>query len=154
MPYEVPGENLLDQQPDVAVGISLPLTTDGDFGATYTTVDQAHSNLINLLMTIKGERPMQPNFGTDLHKLLFEPNTQELRPKLEHTIKDAVKNWLPYIAISMIEITSKIDLYPVTLSYTQPKLSFSIPTVNLSSVVSKKSGQSHLGIDEASIIAI
>ena len=118
MPYEVPGENLLDQQPDVAVGISLPLTTDGDFGATYTTVDQAHSNLINLLMTIKGERPMQPNFGTDLHNLLFEPNTQELRPKLEHTIKDAVKNWLPYIAISMIEITSKIDLYQVFIKIT------------------------------------
>ena len=112
MPYEVPGENLLDQQPDVAVGISLPLTTDGDFGATYTTVDQAHSNLINLLMTIKGERPMQPNFGTDLHKLLFEPNTQELRPKLEHTIKDAVKNWLPYIEIS------KIDLYQVFIKIT------------------------------------
>jgi len=69
-------------------------------------------------MTIKGERPMQPNFGTDLHKLLFEPNTQELRPKLEHTIKDAVKNWLPYIAISMIEITSKIDLYQVFIKIT------------------------------------
>tara|TARA_Y100000592_G_C5463012_1_gene315021 strand:+ start:865 stop:1302 length:438 start_codon:yes stop_codon:yes gene_type:complete len=118
MPYEVPAENLLDQQPDVAVGISLPLTTEGNFGATYTTAKQAHSNLINLLMTIKGERPMQPNFGTDLHKLLFEPNTEELRPRLEHTIKDAVKNWLPYIRITSIDITSKINLYQVFVKIT------------------------------------
>jgi hypothetical protein len=61
---------------NTALGITLPF--NGPFGlftSTYTTQQQALSNLKNLLLTAKGERVNQPKFGTDLIRLLFEPNT-------------------------------------------------------------------------------
>ena len=44
-----------------------------------TTFDQSRSNLKNLLLTKKGERVLQPNFGSGLQDLLFEPIDDELK---------------------------------------------------------------------------
>ncbi len=44
----------------------------GYFEQTFTSLDAAKADLVNLILTNKGERPMQPNFGTDIYKLLFE----------------------------------------------------------------------------------
>ena len=72
--------NPIDLLPDVAVGIMLPMTGDDGslFKLSYTTQDQAISNLKNLLLTIRGERPMQPLFGTNIQKSLFEQITPSL----------------------------------------------------------------------------
>ena len=53
----------IDLEKDTAVGISLPLQSGrgGYFNQTYTTIEQVTSNVINLLLTLPGERYMQPN---------------------------------------------------------------------------------------------
>jgi len=55
-------------------------------------------------MTKKGERIMQPNFGTGLHSLLFEPMDSSFETKLQETITSNVNYWLPYINIEEIDI--------------------------------------------------
>ena len=75
--------NPLDLQKNVAVGIPFPLGGTPIFASTYTTQDQALSNLKNLLLTRKGERPLQPLFGTDIPSFLFENITQELLDNLK-----------------------------------------------------------------------
>ena len=56
--------NPIDFQKDVAVGVKLPFgKPNGLFAQSYTTEEQATSNLKNLLLTRKGERPFQPEFG-------------------------------------------------------------------------------------------
>ena len=64
----------IDQDKDVAVGITLPLRlgNSGYFEQSYTTLEQVKSNVINLLLTIPGERYMQPTFGSNLYSHLFE----------------------------------------------------------------------------------
>ena len=88
-----------------AYGIVSP-TKRGDvfFEQTFTSYDAAKSNLRNLLLTAKGERVMQPEFGTGLHDLLFEPFDDEYESKLEETITQSVGFWLPYINIDSIEV--------------------------------------------------
>ena len=76
----------------------------GDFQQSYTTVDQTKSNLINLVLTNRGERPMHPNFGCDLWKSLFEHNTPELRERLTQLIFDQVAIWLPYVDLQDVLI--------------------------------------------------
>jgi hypothetical protein len=46
------------------VGILLPMSNSGFgyFAPTKTTREAAFTNLKNLIMTMKGERPMQPDF--------------------------------------------------------------------------------------------
>lgn len=91
---------------DFAYGITLPVQrgNTGYFAQSFSSYEQAKANLKNLLMTKKGERIMQPNFGTGLHSLLFEPMDGDFETKLEQTITRNVNYWLPYINIEEIDI--------------------------------------------------
>lgn len=87
------------------LGISINKNSDanGIFAVNYTTLSQVKYNLINLILTRKGERVMQPEFGCDIWKLLFEPIVSgEIDASIEKSILDAVTQWLPYINIDTI----------------------------------------------------
>jgi phage baseplate assembly protein W len=88
-----------------AYGITSP-TRGGAvmFEQTFSSYDAAKSNLRNLLLTRKGERIMQPEFGSGIHSLLFEQADGNLETDLEETIIEAVNFWLPYININEIDI--------------------------------------------------
>ena len=103
----------IDSNPDIAVGVGLPLRRGnmGYFNQEYTTLDQVKSNIKNLLLTMKGERIMQPTFGTDLYKILFEPMTDMLTNDISDVIREAVSEWLPYVIMQEI----KVDLSPDNL---------------------------------------
>lgn len=89
-----------------AYGITLPVTrgNTGYFTQAFKSFDQARSNLLNLLKTKKGERIMQPDFGSGLQTLLFEQATTDLESKIEEAITESVNFWLPYISIDNIEV--------------------------------------------------
>jgi phage baseplate assembly protein W len=97
---------------DYAYGIILPIAKGptGYFEQAYTSFEQASSNLLNLLLTNKGERIMQPEFGTGLQALLFEQMTDDLEEKLTDTITDNVNFWLPYINIDEIDVEMTDEL--------------------------------------------
>jgi phage baseplate assembly protein W len=93
-----------------AIGIQLPFNgSHGLFSSTYSSIDQAISNLRNLLLTMKGERLHQPTFGTDLMRLIFEPSTEKLKELVTPIITDPVTYWLPYIQIVEILTTTAQD---------------------------------------------
>lgn len=94
----------LDENKDVAVGIILPMTMENGslFKLSYTTQDQALSNLKNLLLTSVGERVMEPLFGTNVQKSLFQQITPLLLERITDSIQKAIAYWLPYITINNI----------------------------------------------------
>ncbi len=106
---------------DKVLGIGINKTSDsnGIFAVNYTTLSQAKDNIVNLIMTRKGERTMQPEFGCDIWRLLFEPITPEsIEFEIERTIVDAVSIWLPYISIDQILFdydTNDIDNHKIFL---------------------------------------
>lgn len=107
----------------IGLGLTLPIQKGnrGYFSTSTEEIEQAKYNLSNLLQTKKGERLMQPELGTGLHALLFEPNTEELRIQIETVILDSIELWLPYISIEEIIIdrsSEKIDNYKVGLTIT------------------------------------
>jgi len=56
-------------------------------------------------MTIKGERPFQPDFGADIYSYIFEQITEEdLAIQLEESIREAVGLWLPYVDIKSVDV--------------------------------------------------
>ena len=102
--------NPSDLDKDIAVGITLPFgKPNGLFSLSYTTEEQAVSNLKNLLLTRKGERPFQPEFGSDVYSLLFENMGESLESTLKETLSKDIKYWLPYIVIDNIDIDVKHD---------------------------------------------
>jgi phage baseplate assembly protein W len=102
--------NPIDLLPDVAVGIKLPFNGKSGtlFDLSYSTQDQAISNLKNLLLTRRGERIMEPYFGTTIQDALFEPNTEELIATIQNSVTEAISYWLPYIIIDSLVVENVI----------------------------------------------
>ena len=108
-----------DLDKNKAVGISLPFNAGGVFRSTYATKDQIKSNLINLLLTYKGERIENPEFGADLPRLIFEQITPETFEQIQNQIIDSVTTYIPEIELTNIEINPDTDyniLY-INISY-------------------------------------
>jgi phage baseplate assembly protein W len=102
--------NPIDFEKDVAVGVKLPFgKPNGLFAQSYTTEEQATSNLKNLLLTRKGERPFQPDFGSDVYSLLFENIDIDLDERISETLSEDIKFWLPYIVIDNIDVKTEPD---------------------------------------------
>jgi hypothetical protein len=83
MAYRVENTNPFNTDYQVAVGVSIPFvgsTTSGSdavFPSTYTSTEQIRSNLINFMLTNKGERYLNPNYGSNLRKYVFAGITDE-----------------------------------------------------------------------------
>ena len=121
-----------DDDPDVRIGVNLPFTRDnktGWFDQSFTTLDAAKSNLRNLLLTMKGERLMQPNFGTDLMKLVFEQDDGTLVDRIRETIIDAVEFWLPYLNLNTVEVNDSVETDDMNFNRFNVKLVFSLKNV-------------------------
>ena len=94
----------------LGIGINKSSDRGGIFSVNYTTLTQAKDNITNLLMTKKGERLGQPNFGTNLGRLLFEQNDGDLEDKIYTTIANSIKKWLPQLSIQSIDIKSTDEM--------------------------------------------
>jgi hypothetical protein len=103
----------------LGIGINKQSDSNGIFAVNYTTLSQAKDNIVNLIMTRKGERTMQPEFGCDIWQLIFEPvTTDSLEFEIESTIIEAVNTWLPYLNIDQILFdydTNDIDNHKIYL---------------------------------------
>jgi phage baseplate assembly protein W len=77
------------------IGISVLFNNDDAiFYNTTTTKEQVKSNLVNYILTNKGERFFDPTFGGDLRASLFEPDTSfdSVAARLEQEIIAYVPN--------------------------------------------------------------
>jgi phage baseplate assembly protein W len=109
-------------------GITLPIArgNQGYFAQSFSISDQIKSNLNMLLRTKKGERRMNPEFGSGLWNVLFEQNTENLVSIVEDTIRKDITNWMRYVNVESVDIDNTTDssknLIHVTVKYTVPSV--------------------------------
>jgi phage baseplate assembly protein W len=106
--------NPLDLQKNIAIGVSLPFNKP--FTSTYTTKDQIKSNLINLLLTSRGERIMNPLFGTGLRDFLFEGITDFNIENLRLDLINSINLFIPEISVVDINVNSNYDSNSIELN--------------------------------------
>lgn len=99
--------NPLDLNKNVAIGVAFPFNADGVFNQTFTQKEQIKSNLINVLLTEKGERVNLPNFGVGLKNLLFETNIDT--NVLEDRINTQIQQYIPEITLISAIVTFSPD---------------------------------------------
>ncbi len=97
----------LDLNKNVTIGVAFPLDENNLFKGTETLQDQAKANLINLLLTVRGERINLPNYGVGLKKLLFEQNIRT--EILKELIQDQVARFVPNIRIEDVNVNLQED---------------------------------------------
>ena len=109
----------------VGLGILLPIQRGetGYFRQGFDALTQVKANLINLLLTKKGERLMQPSFGCDIHGILFEKITPTTLADIKSTIVQATQIWMPFVSINEVDVTRDEDRNEVYV-----KISFNLTT--------------------------
>ena len=101
----------LDLNKNVKIGVAFPLDETNIFASTETLIDQAKSNLLNLLLTAPGERVNLPLFGVGVKQLLFEQqiDLESLRDKI-------IKQSTFYVAnIQVIDVRTALSENESTL---------------------------------------
>ena len=117
--------------PKQPFGVALPIThgAGGYFDQTYTVLEQIKHNLTNLLQTIKGERRMNPEFGSDLHKVVFEFADDGLPQIVDSTIRRDIQRWMPYLNVKSVDVdirTELRDIYTVHI-----KVTFTVDSIGI-----------------------
>lgn len=90
--------------------------------STATSSDHAHvhESIRQILGTRKGERFLRPDFGTNLHQLVFEPNDHILFGLIRHEVMTALDQWEPRIIVRDVAVTADgtdEHLVMVSISY-------------------------------------
>jgi phage baseplate assembly protein W len=116
MAFDAKRINPIDQQPRKAVGVSLPFSGKAVFNSTFETKEAIKSNIINYLLTGKGERYMNPTFGSGIRNELFNNVNRENTSSLEIKVASDLRNYFPDLAIEKLSITPLPDSNLISLS--------------------------------------
>ena len=107
--------NPLDLQKNIAIGVSLPFNGPGVFNSTYTTKDQIKSNLVNLLLTDVGERVMNPTFGCNLKRFIFEGISEDNLELLTNSLAESISIFVPEVTVTNIRVVPNTDYNTIAL---------------------------------------
>jgi phage baseplate assembly protein W len=92
------------------IGISVLYSNNTSvFKSTVTTKDQIKSNLINYVLTNKGERLYDPNFGGDVRRAIFEANDDLTFDVIATRLETEILQYVPNIILQSIIIKRAPD---------------------------------------------
>jgi len=92
----------------MGTGWSFPVRIDGRGGIALSKHENDIQESIRIIIgTAKGERRMRPDFGCEIHDLVFAPNNATTRGLAAHYIEDALGWWEPRIEV--IDINTEPD---------------------------------------------
>jgi len=119
MAFETKKINPLDLQPRKAVGVALPFSGKAVFNSTFETKEAIKANLVNYILTGKGEKYHNPSFGSGIRNLLFENINRDNLTDLEFLVRDAIERYFPKLEILNINLQGAPDsnLISFTLNF-------------------------------------
>jgi len=103
----------LDTKPSVGVGIALPFNAPGVFRTTYTTQESIKYNLINFFLTNQPERYLNPLFGGNLRKFIFEQITLGNLNLLKQNIQESLNEYFVNVVVEALDIIPQEDINQV-----------------------------------------
>lgn len=97
----------------ISYNITYPFKDDNDTKSfiqmNQVTKDSYSSNLLLLLLTQKGERYYESDYGTNLLKYIFEPNDSITAADIEEEIRNTVSLYIPEVKITSITFNWNTD---------------------------------------------
>jgi len=89
----------------LGTGLAFPLQIDKRRGGIAMSRGERGINegIRLILSTARGERRMRPNFGCDIHTLVFAPNNATTWGLACHYVEDALAWWEPRIEVLKVQ---------------------------------------------------
>jgi len=116
----------IDTEARRAVGFGFPLNGDAVFVPTFQTRDQIKANLVNYLLTNRGERVFNPNFGADLRNLLFENILDTTTEDLRERIQNDINSFFPEVQVKQVIFNNIPDSNTINFTLTYQIVLFGI----------------------------
>ncbi len=85
----------------------------------YTNEASVNRSIRNLLRTNRGERLYQPDIGSDLQQLLFEPMIESTGDLIRKFVQNTITNYEPRAKVLNVEVKAyeESNAYSVTIYY-------------------------------------
>tara|TARA_B100000131_G_scaffold68149_1_gene64473 strand:+ start:2144 stop:2539 length:396 start_codon:yes stop_codon:yes gene_type:complete len=96
---------------DISASLAVNPVT-GDI-AQLDNRQSIRASILNILRTRKGERLFQPELGTNIHKILFEPNTPFTHGLIATELKTSIEGQEPRVTVENVAVDAKPDEYGV-----------------------------------------
>ncbi|HOW46965.1 MAG TPA: GPW/gp25 family protein [Rubrivivax sp.] len=88
----------------LGAGWGFPVVRDPERLLAVAAEDESvRQSILIILRTVKGERVMRPDFGCDLHELVFAVNDRSTRAAAAYEVREALKRWEPRIELMTVE---------------------------------------------------
>ena len=88
----------------IGSGLAFPLSVDHRGGiALARGEDDIEQAIAVILGTAPGERPMRPEFGCEIHQLVFDTIDAEMIGKMDSAIRVALDRWEPRIDVVSLD---------------------------------------------------
>jgi len=108
------------------IGIDLPIRrgNQGFFQQTFTTQSAIKANIKNFLLTNFGERPLNPTFGNNLSRFVFEQDDEVTKLKIRETILEALATNFPSVRVERFTFENEVDDNRIAISMTFSLVSY------------------------------
>lgn len=94
-------------------GIKFPFSTESKsltyFDLNENYQDGIKSKLLHIILTPKGQRLRQPEFGTNLIKFIFDQNVEDTWDSIKEEIRSQVGLYLPQVTFDNINIIKNTE---------------------------------------------
>jgi hypothetical protein len=108
--------------PDFDAGQNAPglqLSAGGKI-ATITGEESIRQSILLLLATAPGERVMHPDYGCNLHRLVFAPNDESTAGLAMHYVRQSIERFEPRVEILALDASrseERPELLEISLAY-------------------------------------
>lgn len=92
--------------PMLGLGWAFPVCIGAQGIAIAADEEAVRRAIVIVLRTMRGERAMRPDFGSNLHRLLFMPNNRATRAAAEFEVRDALLHHEPRIEVLDVQTST------------------------------------------------
>jgi hypothetical protein len=94
----------------LGVGWSFPVAVDARGRISMSRHERDIEEAIRMiLLTPQGQRVMRPEFGCQVHELVFAPNDATTAGLAIHYVQEALKMWEPRILVKSVDAVPDAD---------------------------------------------
>lgn len=91
------------------VGISFPFSRGTtSFPATKTEADVVEDNILRILQTRRGERPMRPGTGSGVWDFVFENTGAVLNARVDHEVRQSLAIGEPRANVLAVSVSEEL----------------------------------------------
>ena len=104
-------------------GVSFPFRIGSRGRVVSNKLDDFDESLIEdslkqIILTRRGERPMEPEFGSDVMDLVFQSSLPSLDSVVEQLLTEAIERWEPRVELNQVTVERDYVTIYVRVSYT------------------------------------